>query len=322
MPEYPPDVTADARPGDCASNRTSPPAARRRRKACRRERRSNIDRCRFYLGQYGHGRYRRHAAARPLTHGPPPGEGSARAPRRPIPRRPPWSTARSARLPGVALGLTVQRLVLAELLEHDHRQQARSRPSPCDGMEGRGRLRDLLAIAARELLAHRLDHLPLTGCDSSVRVTSSPSLRSRWPPQHAHAVGGAITTRSRGRWSGNVLRSGRLRVNRATFVDLATAFSAASSSSVALAFQLFERQRQLIGQALRALRPLSVNLALHLRSQLLPRDQRQSSDALARATANSAATSRAFARSTSNAAFRRRFAGRASATGSMRRSES
>ena len=41
-------------------------------------------------------------------------------------------------------------------------------------------------------------------------------------------------------------------------------------------FQLFERQRQLIDQALRALRPLSVNLALQLGDpQFLPRDQSQ-----------------------------------------------
>ena len=32
----------------------------------------------------------------------------------------------------IALGLTVQRLMLAELLEHDHRQQARPRPAPRD----------------------------------------------------------------------------------------------------------------------------------------------------------------------------------------------
>ena len=62
----------------------------------------------------------------------------------------------------VALGLTVQRLMLAELLEHDHRQQARAGPSPRDGMERRRRLADLLAVAAGELLPHRLDHLPLT----------------------------------------------------------------------------------------------------------------------------------------------------------------
>ncbi len=37
------------------------------------------------------------------------------------------------------------------------------------------------------------------GTDSSVRVTSSPSLRRRLPPQHSQAIGGSITTRSRGR---------------------------------------------------------------------------------------------------------------------------
>jgi hypothetical protein len=50
----------------------------------------------------------------------------------------------------------------------------------------------------------------------SVRVTSSPSLRSREPPQHSQAVGGSSTTRSRGRCSGNVLRSDGRRVNGRT----------------------------------------------------------------------------------------------------------
>jgi hypothetical protein len=45
------------------------------------------------------------------------------------------------------------------------------------------------------------------GMDSSVRVTSSLSLPSRFPPQHAQAVGGSITTRSPGKWSGKVVRA-------------------------------------------------------------------------------------------------------------------
>ena len=64
---------------------------------------------------------------------------------------------------GVALGLTVERLMLAELLEHHHRQQARPRPTARNHMERRRRLGDLLAIAAAELLPNRLDHFPLTG---------------------------------------------------------------------------------------------------------------------------------------------------------------
>ena len=66
-------------------------------------------------------------------------------------------------LAGVALALPVPRLVLAVLLEQDHRQQARSHPAPRGHVEGRGGLRDPLAVPAGELLAHRLDHLPLSG---------------------------------------------------------------------------------------------------------------------------------------------------------------
>ena len=65
----------------------------------------------------------------------------------------------------VALGLAVERLMLAVLLEQDHRQQAGSRPASGHYMERRGRLADALAVAARELLAHVLDHLPLAGND-------------------------------------------------------------------------------------------------------------------------------------------------------------
>jgi hypothetical protein len=71
------------------------------------------------------------------------------------------------------------------------------------------------------------------GTTSSVSVTSSPSFDSRVPPQHGQAVGPATITRSRCRCSGNGLRDGRLRVNAATCVVFAAAFSAASSSSVA-----------------------------------------------------------------------------------------
>src|ERR1700742_4101059 len=53
--------------------------------------------------------------------------------------------------------------MLTELLEHDHGQQAGARPAPCNDMERRRRLADLLAVPAGKLLPHRLDHLPLTG---------------------------------------------------------------------------------------------------------------------------------------------------------------
>jgi hypothetical protein len=51
------------------------------------------------------------------------------------------------------------------------------------------------------------------GTTSSVSVMSSPSFDSRCEPQQGQQAGAGITTRSRGRWSGNGLRDGRLRWN-------------------------------------------------------------------------------------------------------------
>jgi len=64
-------------------------------------------------------------------------------------------------LPSVAFALPVQRLMLTELLEQDHGQQIGTGEAARGHMEGRRRLGNRLAVPARELLAHRLDHLPL-----------------------------------------------------------------------------------------------------------------------------------------------------------------
>ena len=63
--------------------------------------------------------------------------------------------------PRIALGLAVQRLMLAVFLIDDHREQAGAGPAARDRMERRRRLADLFAGAAGELLPNRLDHLPL-----------------------------------------------------------------------------------------------------------------------------------------------------------------
>jgi hypothetical protein len=63
-------------------------------------------------------------------------------------------------LPCVAFGLAVQWLMLPVLLEQDHRQQTWAGPAAGDHMKGGRRLADLLAVAAGELLADVLDHLP------------------------------------------------------------------------------------------------------------------------------------------------------------------
>ncbi len=61
----------------------------------------------------------------------------------------------------VALGLTIERLMLAVLLEQDHRQKARPGKAARQNMKRRGRLRDPFAGAASELLADVLHDLPL-----------------------------------------------------------------------------------------------------------------------------------------------------------------
>src|SRR5690349_1648116 len=55
--------------------------------------------------------------------------------------------------------LAVERDMHAELVEQDRRQQLWADEAARSGMERRGRLADLLAIAAGELLAYRLDQL-------------------------------------------------------------------------------------------------------------------------------------------------------------------
>jgi hypothetical protein len=60
----------------------------------------------------------------------------------------------------VTLGLAVKRLMLTILLKQDHGEQARPRQAARQHMERRRRLADLLAGAARELLAHILHDLP------------------------------------------------------------------------------------------------------------------------------------------------------------------
>ncbi|CAJ0877680.1 hypothetical protein AMST5_02900 [freshwater sediment metagenome] len=177
---------------------------------------------------------------------------------------------------GITLGLTVQGLVLAELLEHDHRQQqARPRPSPRDDMERRRRLADLLAIPAGELLPNGLDHLPLPRLrfqrpchilsELAQAIAAAAFACRRWVDHHALAgkmVGERIAVGTLARKSGDRCRSGNCLFRR-KFV-----FCRAG-------FQLFEGERQLIDQARRALRPLPVDLPLQFRDpQLLLRNQR------------------------------------------------
>jgi len=59
-----------------------------------------------------------------------------------------------------ALGLAVEWLMLAVLVEHQHGEEARASPSARGEVERRRRLCDLLAVPAGELLANCLNDLP------------------------------------------------------------------------------------------------------------------------------------------------------------------
>src|ERR1700690_3488039 len=66
---------------------------------------------------------------------------------------------------GIAFALPVQRLMLAELLEQDHRQKPRTGETARRDMKRRRRLGDRFALPAGEPLTHSLDPLPLTRND-------------------------------------------------------------------------------------------------------------------------------------------------------------
>ncbi len=156
--------------------------------------------------------------------------------------------------------------MLAELFEHDHRQQARARPSSWNDVEGRRRLADLFP--------HRLDHLAPTGlrlkrprhilAELAQAMAAAALARRRRIDHHALSgkmVGERIAFGTFARKSAHVGRLGD-GLFRRQFVLRGGGLS------------LFERKRQ-INQALRALRLLSVNLAFQLGDpQLLLRDQR------------------------------------------------
>ncbi len=164
----------------------------------------------------------------------------------------------------IALGLTVQRLMLAELLEHDHRQKAGAGPSPCDGMERRRRLADLLAVAAAELLPHRLDHFPLTR-------RPIPAFGSRLRRVCAAIAAAALASRRRidhhpfaWKMLGERLAFGALAHKSAHRRRLGDSPFRRKFVFGGRGLQLFERQRQLVDQPRRTLRSLSVDLTLKL----------------------------------------------------------
>lgn len=102
--------------------------------------------------------------------------------------------------PTKALALSVQRLVLAEFLEQDQREKVGAQEAARRRMEGRRRLRNLLARAAGEPLPHRLHHLPLPWNDlqglGDVLAQSGQVIRSaagtRRRRRHNHSLTGLM----------------------------------------------------------------------------------------------------------------------------------
>ena len=164
--------------------------------------------------------------------------------------------------------------MLAELLKHDHGQEARSRPSPRDDMERRRRLRDLLAVATGELLPHRLDHFP----PARLRLQGSRHILA----ELAQAVAATAFTRRRridhhtlaGKMIGECVALGTLARKSAHRRCLGDRCLRRKLIFRSACLQLFKCQRQLINQTRRALRSLPVDLALQLGNpQLLLGDQ-------------------------------------------------
>ncbi len=179
-------------------------------------------------------------------------------------------------LQSIALSLPVQRLMLAELLEQYHRQQAGPRPSPREHMERRWRLADLLAIPTGELLPYRLDHLPLARdhlqspghvLAQLAQARAAAALTSRRRIEH-HALArqmlgegaplGALAGEARHARAGGDGNFGRELIFGGTRL------------------QFFELQRQLIDEPLRPFGARAIDLPLQLCDpQLLVRDQGQ-----------------------------------------------
>ena len=110
---------------------------------------------------------------------------------------------------GIAPGLPVERLMLTELLEQDHRQRARARPAARRRVEGAGGW--VIRSQSRQVNFSRTVWTTFhwRGTTSSVSVTSSPSFAIRPEPQQQPQVAALRSPRSRGRCSGNGLRTGR-----------------------------------------------------------------------------------------------------------------
>jgi hypothetical protein len=175
----------------------------------------------------------------------------------------------------ITLRLTIQRLMLAELLESDHRQEARPRPAARNDMERCRRLRDLLAIPAGELLPHGLYDFPLT----RRRFQCLRHVFAELTQAMAAATGAARRRLDHDALARQMFREciairpfAREAGDRRRFHDRLFRRDLVFRRA---RFQLFEHERQLLEKTRRALRLLPVDLAFQLGDlKLLRSDQR------------------------------------------------
>jgi hypothetical protein len=177
-------------------------------------------------------------------------------------------------LPGVALGLTVERLMLSELLEQNHREQVGAGPATGNDMEGGRCLGDGLAVAAAELLAHMLDHLPLPrdrlqrlgDILAQLREPCAAAARARGGTRHDDA----LTRQMIGKWLAGGAFPGKCR-NPGGFGGCRLSHQLIRRGR---RLQLLELQLHLVQQARRPLGMLAVHRASELLDlQLQMRDQ-------------------------------------------------
>ena len=165
--------------------------------------------------------------------------------------------------------------MLAELLEGDHRQEARPRPAARDSMERRGGLGDLLAVPAGELLPHGLHDLPL----ARRRLQSSRHVLAELAQARAAAAGAGLRRLDHDALARQMVGEGAAFRALALEAGDGRRFGDGALRGELVfrraRFQLLELERQLIEQPRRALRLLPVNLALQFGDlELLRGDQR------------------------------------------------
>ena len=175
---------------------------------------------------------------------------------------------------GVAFGLAVERLMLPELLEQDHRQQAGAGPASGNHMERRRGLADLLAVPAAKLLADMLDHLPLAR-DRFQRLGDVLAELAKPPTATALASGRAwhdhpLTRQMIGEGLARRTIAGEGRHRR----GLGHRSLGGDLVGGGRTLQLLEAQLDLIHQPRAAFRTRAIKLARQLRDvQFLVRDQ-------------------------------------------------